>query len=78
MDYEIKCPKLPSMIDERKTPYTAQYFRLYGFTDGMISETWDYMGEYKTAEDVYKACIENGCTWQTLLGHNKNPKDEWL
>ena len=74
MDYEVKCPNLPPMIDEKRMPYAAKYFRLFGFQTGMIS-SWDVYGEYKTTEEVYKACIEKKCTWQELLhfkGYSKN------
>lgn len=77
MAYEVECPRLPSSINERTMPYTAQYFRLFGFKSGMIS-MWDSMGQYSTAEEVYKACIEKKCTWQELLDFKGYPENEVL
>lgn len=67
MEREIKCPALLSVIDEKKYPNTANYYRLYGYKSGMMSEDWDNKGGYKTSEEVYKECIKQCVTWQKLL-----------
>lgn len=77
MGSEIRCPDLPKLIDEKRMPYTAKYFRLFGFQHGMMS-SWDVTKTYKDREDVYAACIEKGCTWQELLDFHGYDKDEWL
>ncbi len=54
-------------------PNTAHYIAIYG--PGAIMSVYDVKAPYKTPEEVYAACIKQGCTWKELLnfkGYDEN------
>ena len=60
-------------IDEylaREQPRAAIYAMLHGKWS-LMSSKWPGVnfGPYKSTEEVYKACVEKGVTWQELLGY---------
>ena len=66
---EIKLPPINKELEMRR-PYAAKYAQLHGM-QRLISEVWpevDYHKEgYKSTEEVYKECLDEGMTWEELL-----------
>lgn len=66
---EIRCYPLDRMLYQEQ-PEAAKYAMLHGKT-GLMSRNWNDadLGPYNSTEDVYKACLEKGVTWQELLNY---------
>ena len=58
----------------REQPRAAVYAMLHGKWS-LMSSKWPgvNLGPYKSTEEVYKTCVEQGVTWQELL--NYEPKE---
>jgi hypothetical protein len=54
--------------------YTAAYLQQYGMHAGI--DTYRLPAKYKTAEELYKECIEQGKTWEQIV--NNIPRDAIL
>ena len=64
--------KLPPINKEllQVRPYKARYAQLH--RNMVIPEQWfdGSIKPYKNTEEVYKACLEKGVTWQELLHYS--------
>ncbi len=59
----------PVPFDQRqreRMPYATRYCMLYGM-HRLMSREWTDIRPYRSQEEVYRACIEKGCTWEKLL-----------
>ena len=67
----IKLPPLNEELFQVK-PYKARYAQLH--ENAVIPEKWfdGDISPYKNTEEVYRACLEKGVTWQELLNYSPN------
>lgn len=68
---EMNGKEVFDMIPEK--PYQAVYLAIHGMKSA-ISE-WDIPKIYKNSEDLYKACLKEGITWEKLInfdGYNES------
>lgn len=69
--------QVPAWVrNSREThPYLYEYVRIHG-TRSFVS-MWE-TGPYKTQEDVYRAALEKGVTWEELLNYDENKSREYV
>ena len=53
--------------EQEERPYATKYCMIHGAWKMMSKEWGPPLKQYEDQEEVYKECLERGCTWEELL-----------
>ena len=71
---EVKCFPVDRELAATQ-PHAAIYASVHGKWNLMPGKWNDAdLGAYKSTEDVYRACLKKGVTWQELLNYKQKEK----